>query len=83
MQYADTGGTLWFPFENECLDEQHVSEWNMQLSQDVNTVDLGLVIIKGKWSLAQNYDAVDDTYEKSISLQRHIYSLINTSHLQK
>lgn len=82
-QYTDTVGTLWFPFENGYLDEMYISEWNMQFSQDHNIYDVGIVVIDGKWSLAQNIDAIDDAYEKCISWQRHVFSIINTTLLQK
>lgn len=82
MQYADTSGSLWFPLKNEYLDEYIISEWNMNFSQNHNGYDVGIVMIDGKWSLAQSFYAIDDTYEKRISWQTHIFSIINAAVVQ-
>lgn len=86
IQYGYTCGTLWFPFDDAILDEEQISEWNINFSQNHDAYDVGIVIVDGKWSLAQNFDAsdaVDNAYEKLISWQRHIYSIINNTLVQK
>ncbi|EPZ8357407.1 hypothetical protein ACXWYY_002924 [Enterobacter hormaechei] len=79
MQNADADGTLWFPLKDENMNENQITEWNMHFSLNLNKYEIGLVVIEGKWSLAQDFHATDDEYEKRISWQTHIFSIMNST----